>query len=115
MILALLSGIIAIWLLHRKYFRNFWDAVSEGTVDALTAIWNMAAVVGFRGVAKIIPSFHTAVDFMTSIPGYPLIGGALAVMIIAGLTSSLSGRQSVAFPILAPHYLDMKANTETLH
>ncbi|AZV45379.1 GntP family permease [Peribacillus asahii] len=115
LILALLSGIIATWLLNRKYFRNFWDAVSEGTAGALIAIGNTAAVVGFGGVAKITPAFSTAVDFMTSIPGYPLIGGALAVMVIAGLTGSSSGGQSIALPILAPHYLDLGVNAEALH
>jgi H+/gluconate symporter-like permease len=115
LILALLSGIIATWICNRKYFRNFWDAVGEGTVGALTAIGNTAAVVGFGGVAKITPAFDTAVNFMTSIPGSPLIGGALSVMVIAGLTGSSSGGQSIALPILAPHYLDMGVNAEALH
>lgn len=115
LILALLSGIIATWLFNRKYFRNFWDAVGEGTVGALTAIGNTAAVVGFGGVAKITPAFDHAVDFMTSIPGNGLIGGALAVMVIAGLTGSSSGGQSIALPILAPFYLDMGVNAEALH
>ncbi|MDQ0268542.1 GntP family permease [Cytobacillus purgationiresistens] len=115
LILALISGILATWLLNRKYFRNFWDAVSDGTLGALIAIGNTAAVVGFGGVAKITPAFATAVDFMTSIPGSPLIGGALAVMVIAGLTGSSSGGQTIALPILAPHYLDMGVNAEALH
>jgi H+/gluconate symporter-like permease len=115
LILALIGGIIATWLLNRKYFRNFWDAVSEGTIGALIAIGNTSAVVGFGGVAKVTPAFETAVDFMTSIPGSPLIGGALAVMVIAGLTGSSSGGQSIALPILAPHYLDMGVNAEALH
>ncbi|KKB33347.1 GntP family permease [Bacillus thermotolerans] len=115
LILALTSGILATWLLNKKYFRDFWDAVGEGTIGALTAIGNTAAVVGFGGVAKITPAFHTAVDFMTSIPGDPLIGGALAVMVIAGLTGSSSGGQSIALPILGPHYLDMGVNAEALH
>lgn len=39
---------------------------------------------------------------MTDIPGSPLIGGAIAVMVIAGLTGSSSGGQTIALPILAP-------------
>lgn len=115
LILALLGGIISTWLLNRKYFRNFWDAVGEGTTGAIIAIGNTAAVVGFGGVAKITPAFDDAVNFMTSIPGSPLIGGALAVMVIAGLTGSSSGGQSIALPILAPHYLDMGVDPEALH
>lgn len=115
LILALLSGIIATWLLSRKYFRNFWNAVGEGTTGALIAIGNTAAVVGFGGVAKVTPAFHTAVDFMTGIPGNPLIGGAIAVMVIAGLTGSSSGGQTIALPILGPHFLGMGVDADALH
>lgn len=115
LILALLSGILTTWLFNRKYFRDFWKAVGEGTTGALIAIGNTAAVVGFGGVAKVTPAFATAVDFMTSIPGDPLIGGAVAVIVIAGLTGSSSGGQTIALPILGPHYLDMGVNAEALH
>jgi len=115
LILALLSGIITTWLFNRKYFRNFWNAVGEGTTGALIAIGNTSAVVGFGGVAKVTPAFDSAVNFMTDLPGDPLIGGAVAVMVIAGLTGSSSGGQTIALPILGPHYLDMGVNAEALH
>jgi H+/gluconate symporter-like permease len=115
LIIALLGGVIATYLLNRKYFKNFWNAVSEGTLGALIAIGNTAAVVGFGGVVKAVPAFHTAVDFMTSIPGSPLIGGAIAVSMIAGMTGSASGGQAIALPLLAPHYMDMGVNPEALH
>jgi len=115
LIIALLGGVIATYLLNRKYFKNFWNAVSEGTLGALIAIGNTAAVVGFGGVAKAVPAFNVAVDFMTSIPGSPLIGGAIAVSVIAGMTGSASGGQAIALPLIAPHYLDMGVNTEALH
>ncbi|MGF2614732.1 GntP family permease [Rossellomorea vietnamensis] len=115
LIIALLGGVISAYLLNRKYFKGFWGAVSEGTVGALIAIGNTAAVVGFGGVAKAVPAFDTAVDVMTSIPGSPLIGGAIAVSVIAGMTGSASGGQAIALPILAPHYMDMGVNPEALH
>lgn len=115
LIIALLGGVIATYALNRKYFKNFWSAVSEGTLGALIAIGNTAAVVGFGGVAKAVPAFGVAVDFMTSIPGSPLIGGAIAVSVIAGMTGSASGGQAIALPLLAPHYMDMGVNPEALH
>lgn len=115
LILALSGGVIATYLLNRKYFRNFGKAVSEGTVGAIIAIANTSAVVGFGGVVKQTPAFATVVDGITNIPGSPLIGGAVAVGIIAGLTGSSSGGQSIALPLLAPHYLDMGVNAEALH
>lgn len=115
LILSLLGGVVSAYLLNRKYFKNFWHAVSEGTIGALIAIGNTAAVVGFGGVAKAVPAFQTAVNFMTDIPGSPLIGSAIAVSVIAGMTGSASGGQAIALPILAPHYLDMGVNPEALH
>ena len=115
LIIALLGGVIATYLLNRSYFKSFWNAVSDGTMGALVAIGSTAAVVGFGGVAQAVPAFKTAVEAMTSIPGSPLIGGAIAVSVIAGMTGSASGGQAIALPLLAPHYMDMGVNAEALH
>src|SRR5690606_1608595 len=44
-----------------------------------------------------------------------LIGAAIAVSVIAGMTGSASGGQAIALPLLAPHYMDMGVNPEALH
>lgn len=115
LIVALLGGIIATYIVGRKYSANFGAAVSAGTLGAIVAIGNTAAVVGFGGVAKAVPAFQTAVAAMTSIPGSPLIGAAIAVSVIAGMTGSASGGQTIALPLIAPHYMDMGVNPEALH
>lgn len=115
LIIALLGGVIATYIVGRKYSKNFWEAFSAGTVGAIIAIGNTAAVVGFGGVAKNVPAFTTAVEAMTNIPGSPLIGAAIAVSVIAGMTGSSSGGQTIALPLLAPHYMDMGVNPEALH
>ncbi|MFC0523527.1 GntP family permease [Pontibacillus salicampi] len=115
LIVALLGGVLSLYILNRKYFQDFSTALSEGTTGALVAIGNTAAVVGFGGVAKASKAFEQSVEAMTSIPGSPLVGGAIAVSVIAGLTGSASGGQVIALPILAPHYLDMGVNPEALH
>lgn len=115
LIIALLGGIIATYIVGRAYFKSFWNAVSEGTMGALIAIGNTAAVVGFGGVARNVPAFGEVVNAMTSIPGSPLIGAAIAVSVIAGMTGSASGGQVIALPLIAPHYIDMGVNAEALH
>ncbi|MGX1900601.1 GntP family permease [Thermolongibacillus altinsuensis] len=115
LIVALLGGVIAVYVLNRKYFKNFGNALSEGTLGALLALGNTAAVVGFGGVAKAVPAFSLAVETITNIPGSPLIGSAIAVSVIAGMTGSASGGQAIALPLIAPHYLDMGVNPEALH
>ncbi|MFX3675029.1 MAG: GntP family permease [Paenisporosarcina sp.] len=115
LIVALLGGIIATFIVSWKYFKAPWEAVSAGTIGAIIAIGNTAAVVGFGGVAKSVPAFQVAVDAMTSIPGSPLIGAAVAVSVIAGMTGSASGGQAIALPLLAPGYMDAGVNPEALH
>ncbi len=115
LILALLGGIIATFIISYKYFKNAWEAVSAGTIGAMIAIGNTAAVVGFGGVAKSVPAFGVAVEAMTNIPGSPLIGAAVAVAVIAGMTGSASGGQAIALPLLAPGYLEAGVNAEALH
>ncbi|WP_029326967.1 GntP family permease [Bacillus coahuilensis] len=115
LIVALLGGVITTLALNYNYFTNFWEAMSQGTIGALIAIGNTAAVVGFGGVAKAVPAFQTAVEAITNIPGSPLIGGAVAVSVIAGMTGSASGGQAIALPLIAPHYIDAGVNPEALH
>lgn len=115
LIIALTGGIVSTYLINRQYFTNFGKAISDGTLGAVVAIANTSAVVGFGGVVKATPAFEMAVGFMTDIPGSPLIGGGLAVAVIAGLTGSSSGGQAIALPLLAPHYLDMGVNPDALH
>ena len=116
LIIALGSGVLAGCILNLKFLRGRVSlAVSSGAMGALVAIANTAAVVGFGSVAKLTPGFQSAVDAMTQIPGDPLVGAAVAVGVIAGLTGSASGGQSIALPILAPHYLDVGVNPEALH
>ncbi|QDP00562.1 GntP family permease [Thalassotalea sp. PS06] len=115
LILALGGGVLSIMLINGRHFHNISNAVTEGTTGALIAIGNTAAVVGFGAVAKSTAAFGMAVDVMTQIPGNELIGAAVAVSVIAGLTGSASGGQAIALPLIAPHYIDQGVNPEELH
>ncbi len=115
LIVALSGGILMSLVVHWRHFANFREPIGSGALGALIAIANTAAVVGFGGVAKLAPAFQQAVDFVTQIPGPPLVGAAIAVTLIAGLTGSASGGQVIALPILAPHYLALGVNPEALH
>ncbi|MCF6457164.1 SLC13 family permease [Pseudoalteromonas sp. MMG024] len=115
LIVALLGGVLTIVVINFKHFHNLAKATTEGTNGALIAIGNTAAVVGFGAIAKSSEAFTVAVDLMTQIPGNELIGAAVAVSVIAGLTGSASGGQAIALPLVAPHYLDAGVNPEQLH
>jgi H+/gluconate symporter-like permease len=115
LVVALLAGVLTVLVVNRNYFINLPHAVSNGTLGALIAIANTAAVVGFGAIAKLSPAFGAAVDLLTSLPGDPLVSASIAVTLIAGLTGSASGGQAIALPILAPHYLGLGVDANALH
>lgn len=115
LILALGGGCLAIMALNFRHFHDMPRAINEATHGALLAIGNTAAVVGFGTVAKASPAFAIAVGAITGIPGNELIGAAIGVTMIAGLTGSASGGLSIALPVLGPHYMELGVNPDNLH
>ncbi len=115
LIVALLAGCIALGIYNFRYIKDAGSLLSDGTYGALMAIGNTSAVVGFGAVAKLSPAFATVVTAMTSMDGNGLIGAAVAITTIAGLTGSASGGQTIALPELAPHYLENGMDPEHLH
>lgn len=115
LIVALSGGVVVSFVIHRRYIEGVRGPIADGALGALIAIANTAAVVGFGGVAKLSPAFQQAVDLITQVPGPPLVGAAIAVTLIAGLTGSASGGQVIALPILAPHYLGLGVSPDALH
>jgi H+/gluconate symporter-like permease len=115
LIAALGGGVLALIIVNFKYFQNMGEAVNQGTTGALVAIGNTAAVVGFGAVAKTTVAFQETVELMTQLPGNELVGAAVAVSVIAGLTGSASGGQAIALPEVAPHYLAQGVDPNELH
>ena len=115
LIVALGGGVLTLMVINYRHFHNLQNAISLGTTGALVAIGNTAAVVGFGTIAKSTIAFQNAVEVMTQIPGNELIGAAIAVSVIAGLTGSASGGQAIALPLVAPHYIDQGVDPEQLH
>jgi len=115
LIVALGGGVATLMLINFKFFHNLGAAVNAGTTGALVAIGNTAAVVGFGSIAKTTEAFQQTVEVMTHLPGNELVGAAVAVSVIAGLTGSASGGQAIALPLVGPHYLDQGVNPDELH
>jgi len=112
LIAALFSGLVLTYVFNYRYFGNKGRPFSEGATGALIAIANTCAVVGFGTVAQQTPAFTDVVQYMTSIPGGGLVGAAIAVTVICGLTGSASGGQTIALPLLAPLYVGPDASPE---
>lgn len=115
LVAALGGGALVALIVGRKKLAAMPEAFSRGASSAVVAITNTCAVVGFGSVAKLSPAFHQALELVQNIPGSPLIGAAIAVTVIAGLTGSASGGQTIALPLIAPHYLEAGADADELH
>jgi H+/gluconate symporter-like permease len=114
-LISLSSGIILACLLMIKYLVGFWEALAKGAQDALVAAANTCAVVGFGSVAAQVAAFGTFVDALVNIPGPPLMGLAIAVTLICGITGSASGGLGIALPILAPMYMAQGLDPGAMH
>lgn len=115
LVLALGAGTILAVVVGRHEHKSMPGAFSRGATGAVVAITNTCAVVGFGAVATLSPAFQAALALVQDLPGDPLIGAAIAVTVIAGLTGSASGGQSIALPLIAPHYLAAGADPAELH
>jgi H+/gluconate symporter-like permease len=115
LVAALGAGTIIALLVGLQSRTKMPGAFSKGATGAVVAITNTCAVVGFGAVASLSPAFQEALVMVQNLPGDPLIGAAIAVTVIAGLTGSASGGQSIALPLIAPHYLDAGASADELH
>lgn len=104
LIVALFSGIALTYALNYKHFHNLAKPFTNGATGALMATANTCAVVGFGSIAKATPAFADVVAAMTGLPGGGLVGAAVAVSVICGMTGSASGGQSIALPLLGPLY-----------
>nr|WP_263326474.1 GntP family permease [Neobacillus sp. Marseille-Q6967] len=114
-LISLASGIFLACILMYKFLQEFWSALAKGSQDALVAVANTCAVVGFGSVAAQVAAFDTVVDSLVNLPGPPLMGLAVAVTLICGITGSASGGLGIALPILAPMYMAQGLNPGEMH
>jgi H+/gluconate symporter-like permease len=104
--LSIFLGVLAGVCVMRRRLSDVWGCFGDGFVNGLLAVGSTSAVVGFGSAAKGLPSFQIVVDWVTHLPGDPLIGAAVAVAVIAGIAGSASGGQGIALPILKPIFID---------
>lgn len=114
-LISLTAGIVLACLTMYKFLAQFWNALAKGAQDALVAVANTCAVVGFGSVAAQVSAFDTVVDGLVSLPGPPILGLAVAVTLICGITGSASGGLGIALPILAPIYLAQGVDPGAMH
>ncbi|WP_173917471.1 GntP family permease [Halobacillus sp. Marseille-Q1614] len=115
LLIALTLGIFLACTMMYKFLIEFWGSLAAGTQNALVALANTCAVVGFGSVAAQVSAFDSLVDGLVNMPGPPLLSLAVGVTLICGLTGSASGGLGIALPILAPLYMAQGLNPGEMH
>ncbi|WP_179151865.1 GntP family permease [Oceanobacillus senegalensis] len=115
LLIALSLGITVACLSMLRFLTEFWNSLATGAQNALVALANTCAVVGFGSVAAQVAAFDALIDGLVNIPGPPLVGLAIGVTVICGITGSASGGLGIALPILAPIYLAQGVDPGAMH
>ncbi|WP_101845480.1 GntP family permease [Halobacillus sp. Marseille-P3879] len=115
LLIALTVGIILASTTMKAFLTEFWGAMAKGTQNALIALANTCAVVGFGSVAAKISAFDSLVEGLVNMPGPPLLGLAIGVTVVCGITGSASGGLGIALPILSPIYMAQGLDPGSMH
>lgn len=115
LLVALTTGIGLACITMNKFLKEFWGSLSVGTQNALVALANTCAVVGFGSVAAQLSAFDSIVEALMNMPGPPLMGLAIGVTVVCGITGSASGGLGIALPILAPIYMGQGLDQGAMH
>lgn len=115
LLLALATGVFLACMLMFSYIKELWESFAVGAQNALIALANTCAVVGFGSVAAQSAAFDSLINSLVNIPGPPLLGLAIGVTLICGITGSASGGLGIALPILAPIYMAQGLDPGAMH
>lgn len=115
LLIALTTGIFLICTTMIRFLKEFWGPLASGTQNALVALANTCAVVGFGSVAAQVAAFDGLVNGLVHMPGPPLLGLAIGVTLVCGITGSASGGLGIALPILTPIYMAQGLDPGAMH
>ena len=103
---ALLLGIVTVVLFAFGRLRQHFTAGSKAAVSgALLASMNTASEYGFGAVIASLPGFLLISDALKRIPS-PLVGEAVSVTTLAGITGSASGGMGLALGAMASTFIE---------
>lgn len=117
--IALIVAIIVVFLLKPGLSRKFIEGLSEGAKKAVLPIFTTGSEVGFGAVVASLAVFVAFRDNLFGISDNPLIVGAVATAVIAGITGSASGGMTITLQAfgdqLATLAADQGISMELMH
>jgi H+/gluconate symporter-like permease len=102
---ALLTGIVVVLLSAFKAIASrFAEGSKSAVAGSLLAAMNTASEYGFGAVIAALPGFVGVTEALRHIPN-PLVGEAVTVTALAGITGSASGGMSIALAAMADTFI----------
>jgi H+/gluconate symporter-like permease len=118
-IVAMLVACMVLIALTWKRFASVQRSVNEGALGSMLPILNVSSEVAYGAVIASLAGFVIVRDWLQSITSDPVIGLALIVNVLAGITGSASGGMSIALQTMGAKYLEAAQaagiNPEILH
>ena len=112
---ALGCGTLLALLLLPRLRGGRMASLGRGTNEAILPIMNTAAIIGFGGVVIQTVGFRQFSGLVVETGLPPLLSAFLSMSTVAGITGSASGGLQIFMASLAPRYLEMGIEPETLH
>lgn len=113
--IALFSGTLFAVILFPLMRRHSLHVVGAGTQDAIMPLLNTAAVIGFGGVVTQTSVFTQSTQWMLDSSLPPLVSMFFSVSLVSAITGSASGGLQIFMQTMAPAYLEMGIQPQTLH
>ncbi|GAA6168140.1 GntP family permease [Sessilibacter corallicola] len=113
--LSLLIGSVAAVIIFSNIRRNTLKVMGEGTHDSIFPLINTAAVIGFGGVVSHTEGFAQFSAWILNVDMPPLLSMFVSVSLASAITGSSSGGLQIFMQTMAPRYLEMGIDVETLH
>lgn len=105
-IIALTASNILLVALNYRRIANLKATLDQGADASVLPIFNTAAQVGFGAVIAALPGFLVIRDAVLALGGdNPLIGLAISVGLLSGITGSASGGMSIVLQTLGDTFV----------
>ncbi|MFB4160420.1 GntP family permease [Geomicrobium sp. JSM 1781026] len=111
LVISVVSGIVMFW----KFLDQKIKTINTGATNTVLPIVNTSADVGFGAVIAASAGFAIITEWLTTMPGSPLISLYLATTILAGITGSASGGLAIAMEALSETFMQLGLDPDIVH
>lgn len=106
---AMLAGILLVFLMRIRSFNEYVEGVTEGAKNAVLPVFNTASEVGYGAVIASLAVFAVIRDGLFGLSDNPAIVAAASTSGISGLTGSASGGLTITLQTFGAELASMAA------